>query len=160
MKLSDFNLAQLPVIPVRNGLTVDSASLSDLASVGVGLVSFGVLPDDIIEFPETEADVIIKKRQVRANSTAFEYLLAVKKNGKAGWFSVGNLDRRDAHYKPVHPVAEHLATCASHEERIRACLGKTIKGTEKIDVVMPEFDNGTRLDTTVVKQMTKLVFVD
>lgn len=158
MILANVNKADIPVVPVRNGLTINSVGLEALKSSGVGLVSYGLKEGDTFEFPTTAADLQITQRQVRANSSAYEYLVLGLKNGKPAWLSVSNLRRWDHKMQPVHPVAEALRTAEDDSVRLEMCLGKTIKAEEDVTYQEAVFENGVRTDGTRPRTVSKLVF--
>ena len=147
-----------PQIPAIGGRQVIEGSLKELEEKGVSLVTYGVNENDIFVFPETLDQIEIKKRQIRPNSTSYEMLLKVVRNGKGSWLSVGVLNRRDHKFQPVHPVAESLSSCENDAELVKAMLGKTIKGEKMVDFTRNKFDNGVRLDEIETVKTAYLVY--
>ncbi len=158
MKLSNIKATDIPVVPVRNGLTISLVGIETLKESGVGLVSYGLKTGDVFEFPTAMEDVQITQRQVRPNSTSYEYLILGLKNGKPAWLSVANLRRWDHKMSPVHPVAEALRTAENDMVRIEMCLGKSIKAEEDVTYQEAVFENGVRTDATKGRTIAKLVF--
>ena len=149
----------MPVVPVRNGLTIKEGGIEALKGKGVGLVTYGLNVGDVFEFPDTVDDIKTVTRQVRANSDAVEVLILGLKNGKPAYLSASNLRRYDHKMVPVHPVAEALRTCEDDAVRIEACLGKKITAKEEVTFQEAIFENGTRTDGTRPRTVAKLVFV-
>lgn len=151
-------ITDFPDLPVIGGREVKEATLADLESKGTTLVTYGVNEGDTIIFPETAEQIVIKQRQIRPNQDSFEMLLQVVRNGRGSWLSVGVLNRRDHKYQPVHPVAESLTDCANDAERVKAMLGKTIKGDKKVDYTRNKFVGGVRTDEIETVKVTYLVY--
>lgn len=158
MKIIQIPAAEVPVVPVRNGLSIKDGGIEALKGKGVGLVTYGLNVGDVFEFPDTVDDVKTVSRQVRANSDAVEVLILGLKNGKPAWLSVSNLRRYDHKMVPVHPVAETLRTCEDDAVRIEMCLGKKITATEEVTFQEAIFENGTRTDGTRPRTVAKLIF--
>lgn len=159
MKLNQINEADMPVIPVRNGLSVKEVDMAALKQTGIGLVSYGLDKGQTFEFPESPEDVKIIERQVRPNSDAKEMLILGLKNGKPAYLSIANLRRRDHKMVPVHPLAEALNNAENDEIRVEMCLGKTITAEEDVTFQEAIFENGTRTDGTRPRTVAKLHFV-
>ena len=159
MKLNQIPEGEMPVVPVRNGLTIKEGGIEALKGKGVGLVTYGLNVGDVFEFPDTVGDIKTVTRQVRPNSDAVEVLILGLKNGKPAYLSASNLRRYDHKMVPVHPVAEALRTCEDDAVRIEACLGKKITAKEEVTFQEAIFENGTRTDGTRPRTVAKLVFV-
>lgn len=158
MVLTEINSADIPVVPVRTGLTCVEVTIDALTNVGTPMVTYGLNINDRFEFPATKADLKVIQRQVRPNSTAYEYLVLGLKNGKPAWLSLSNLRRRDHKNQPVHPLAEALHGAESDAVRLEMCLGKTITSTENIEYQEAVFENGVRTDGTKPRTVAKLMF--
>lgn len=158
MVLTEINSADIPVVPVRTGLTCVEVTIDALTNVGTPMVTYGLNVNDRFEFPATKADLKVIQRQVRPNSTAYEYLVLGLKNGKPAWLSLSNLRRRDHKNQPVHPLAEALHGAESDAVRLEMCLGKTITSTENIEYQEAVFENGMRTDGTKPRTVAKLMF--
>lgn len=158
MVLTEINSADIPVVPVRTGLTCVEVTIDALTNVGTPMVTYGLNINDRFEFPATKADLKVIQRQVRPNSTAYEYLVLGLKNGKPAWLSLSNLRRRDHKNQPVHPLAEALHGAESDAVRLEMCLGKTITSTENIEYQEAVFENGMRTDGTKPRTVAKLMF--
>lgn len=158
MVLTEINSADIPVVPVRTGLTCVEVTIDALTNVGTPMVTYGLNINDRFEFPATKADLKVIQRQVRPNSTAYEYLVLGLKNGKPAWLSLSNLRRRDHKNQPVHPLAEALHGAESDAVRLEMCLGKTITSTENIEYQEAIFENGVRTDGTKPRTVAKLMF--
>lgn len=158
MVLTEINSADIPVVPVRTGLTCVEVTIDALTNVGTPMVTYGLNVNDRFEFPATKADLKVIQRQVRPNSTAYEYLVLGLKNGKPAWLSLSNLRRRDHKNQPVHPLAEALHGAESDAVRLEMCLGKTITSTENIEYQEAVFENGMRTDGTKSRTVAKLMF--
>lgn len=158
MVLSSINHADIPVVPVRSGLTCVEVTIDALNNVGTPMVTYGLNVGDRFEFPATKDDLKVIQRQVRPNSTAYEYLVLGLKNGKPAWLSLSNLRRRNHKNTPVHPLAEALHGAESDAIRLEMCLGKTITSTENITYDEAIFENGVRTDGTKPRTVAKLMF--
>ena len=158
MKLNQIPEGEMPVVPVRKGLTIEEGGIEALKGKGVGLVTYGLSVGDVFEFPDTLDDVKTISRQVRANSDAKEVLILGIKNGKPAYLSVSNLRRYDHKMVPVHPVAETLRSCEDDAVRIEMCLGKKITAKEEVTFQEAIFENGTRTVGTRPRTVAKLIF--
>lgn len=159
MKLNQIAAGEMPIVPVRNGLTVKEGGLEALKGKGLGLVTFGMNVGDTFEFPDTPEDVKTVERQVRPNSTAVEMLILGLKNGKPAYLSVANLRRRNHKAQPVHPVAEALNGAQDDMVRVEMCLGRTITANEEVTFDEAIFEDGTRTDGTRPRTVAKLIFM-
>lgn len=160
MNMTNIKTEDIPVVPVRAGLTVTKGDLNALKGKGQGLISYSLKVGDVFEFPDTVDQVQTITRQIRPNSSAVEVLILGMKNGKPAWFSVGNLRRRDYKMVPVHPVAETLKDAEDDAVRVEMCLGKKITANEEVTYNEAIFENGVRTDGTHERTVAKLVFVD
>lgn len=158
MKIAQIKAEDLPVVPQRSGLEVKDVELSALKETGVGLVSYGLKKGDRFEFPDSVDDCKIVARQVRKNSTSYEMLILGLKNGKPAYFSLANLRRRDADMKPVHPVADALASMENDEVRVEACLGRVIVAGDDVTYQERVFQDGVRTEDTRPRTTAKLEF--
>lgn len=166
MKLNDLNPADLPAIPVRNNLIPEKVNFADLTGVGEPRNSYGMSVGDVIEFPETEADIELMAIPVCENGPK-QYVVLVMKNGKQAWFSLSNLRRMDSKMNPVHPVAATLrdtitaqALPNDDKTRLKLMLGKRITATEAVIYEEAIFENGVRAENTRKRTTAKLIFVD
>lgn len=160
MKLDQISKDDMPVVPVRQNLTVKETNMDALKGKGLGLVTYGLNVGEIFEFPDSVKDVKIIERQVRPNSSSVETLILGLKNGKPAYLSVANLRRRDHKARPVHPVAEALNTAEDDYVRVEMCLGRKIRATEEVTFDEAVFDNGVRTDATKPRTVAKLIFVE
>ena len=77
MKISE--VKNLPKIAAPGGRVVAEVSPEFLKEKGVGVVTYGIAPNEVVEFPDTKADIQLFTRTVRPNSDAVETLLVVKR---------------------------------------------------------------------------------
>lgn len=160
MKLDQISKDDMPIVPVRQNLTVKETNMDALKGKGLGLITYGLNEGEIFEFPDSVKDVKIIERQVRPNSSSVETLILGLKNGKPAYLSVANLRRRDHKARPVHPVAEALNTAEDDYVRVEMCLGRKIRATEEVTFDEAVFDNGVRTDATKPRTVAKLIFVE
>lgn len=160
MKLDQISKDDMPIVPVRQNLTVKETNMDALKGKGLGLVTYGLNVGEIFEFPDSVKDVKIIERQVRPNSSSVETLILGLKNGKPAYLSVANLRRRDHKARPVHPVAEALNTAEDDYVRVEMCLGRKIRANEEVTFDEAVFDNGVRTDATKPRTVAKLIFVE
>ena len=162
MVLSEIKEQEIPVVPVRTGLTFVEVTIDALTNVGTPMVTvtYGLNVNDRFEFPATKADLKVIQRQIRPNSPVYEYLVLGLKNGRPAWLSLSNLRRRDHKNQPVHPLAKALHNCESDAVRLEMCLGKIITSTENITYNEAVFENGVRTEATKSRTVSKLEFVD
>ena len=102
MVLSSIKEHEIPVVPVRTGLTCVEVTIDALNNVGTSTVTYGLNVGDRFEFPSSMEDLKVIQRQVRANSSVYEYLVLGLKNGSPAWLSLSNLRRRNNKNQPVH----------------------------------------------------------
>lgn len=155
--MKKFAKEELAPIPERNGLKAKEVSLKALEEKGLGIVSYGVQKGEVIEFPDTEEDATVWARPVRENGPE-EMLVAVKRNDKPSWFSIGGLRRMDYQGKPVGPVCEDLRSCSNDYERVKRMLGKKITANETTEIQVYHFDNGVRTTDLEPRMVPVLVY--
>ena len=159
MKIDQIKVTDIPTVPTRNGLIVRNVDLNALKDTGLGLVSYGLSKGDHFEFPSSAEDCKIVARQVRKDSSIYEMLVLGLKNGCPAYFSISNLRRRDYKMRPVHPVAESLASMDNDQDRLTACFGRSIIAGEDVRYLEAVFVNGTRTNETRERITAKLEFV-
>lgn len=157
--MKKFSNEELPVVALNKECSAKEATLADLETSGLGIITYGAKEGDVIEFPDTKEDIQLKARQVVKGSTNYEYLLAVKKNGKPAWFSIGNLRRRNYKMVPVHDVADYGCRFDNDADRVEAFCGKKIQAGKAIEYQVYHFDNRVRTDTLDTKSTADLTFV-
>lgn len=166
MKLNDLNPVDRPVIPVRNNLVPEKVNFADLEGVGEPRATYGMNVGDVVEFPNTEADIELMAIPVRANGPK-QYVVLVMKNGKQAYFGLSNLRRTDNKMNPVHPVAATLREAITAQAlpnddktRLKLMLGKRITATEAVSYDEAIFENNVRTEDTRKRTTAKLIFVD
>lgn len=133
----------LPVLSGEAQRPKTAISLNDLKGYGNQLGGYSARPGDVIEFPDTKEDAQVFTQPVRNNGTAVQRLIVVNRNGKADYFSLGCLSRRDIHGQPANnDFAKAMDHYDSDESRVLALIGKTIKCTGIDQVETYVFDNG------------------
>lgn len=159
MKIND---VKIPVLPVRNGFTPKELDANGFKGSGVGMTQFGVAVGDVIEMPETEADLkgyAIPIRKGDPDSPQQRVFLALK-NGAPAWVGMTVLTRRDYKMQPTDPVTTFCKDAQSDYDRLKLVLGKTIKCTSTVDVEETVFEAGQPTDKTVVKPRPYCEFVE
>lgn len=162
MLKDSFKPEEIPAIRVAAGQTVEDVKLTDLESVGTGY-AYGISVGDVVEFPETENDVVLKK--VPVSGSAYQYLVLVKKNDKPAWFGVSNLRRQDNERNYVHPVAQDIADQITEkalptndETRLRLMLGKKITAEEAVKYNEAVFVDGVSTGETRERSVAKVIY--
>ena len=140
MKISE--VKNLPKIAAPGGRVVAEVSPEFLKEKGVGIVTYGIAPNEVIEFPDTEADIKPFTRTVRPNSDAVETLIVVKRNGEFGYFSVAALRRMD--YQGKFVVAK--------------LCGKKLTCKEMTKIKVRKFDNGVMTDELTERDVPVLEY--
>lgn len=135
-----------------------------LKTTGQPFASYGINVGEVIDFPETEDDILVKEQPVRVGSTATQRLLLVNridKNGvaKPSWLSLGVLNRTDAHREPTCKFCEEMNNLDSDYARIIALLGKKITANETVGKDFQAFDRqtGTRIDGKLDNRQTPVI---
>ncbi len=156
MKISE--VKNLPKIAAPGGRVVAEVSPEFLKEKGVGIVTYGIAPNEVIEFPDTEADIKPFTRTVRPNSDAVETLIVVKRNGEFGYFSVAALRRMDYQGKFVGPVCQALQNEASDYARVAKLCGKKLTCKEMTKIKVRKFDNGVMTDELTEREVPVLEY--
>lgn len=155
MKISE--VKELPKLAAPGGRKIAEVSLDFLESRGTGIVTYGIRPNETIEFPDGENDIKVMSRQVRPNNENVETLILVKRNGKHDWFSISALRRMDKSGKFVGPVCEELRQC-NDKERVLRMLGKSITCKEMTKIEVNEFNNGVQTGNTKTVEVPVIVY--
>lgn len=164
MKLNEFKQEEIPALVARNGARVKEVNAEERKNMGVPFSGAGMIAGDVVEMPDTEADIKTQAIEVRPNTDRWDLRLLVKKNGKLDWISMGFLVRQnrneDGSTSPLHPVAEELCPLHDHDARIKAALGKTIIAGGNIEYVRQKFTpDGVLVDGEFERRMSpKLEF--
>jgi hypothetical protein len=145
-----------PALPTITGTTFVSAET--LRNVGTDGFKYGLKLGEVVEFPrqltgQSVISVPVKDSQM--------FLVAVLRDGQAGWFAISQLRVKDAAGNHVNTIGKALANCADDFERLQAVLGRTIKGTRRINYQAKVFKDGQPVDG-VVKERSVIdaVFID
>lgn len=154
MRISD---VQLPKIAAPGGRKVEEVTLDFLEQRGTGVVTYGIRPNEVIEFPDTEADIKAFARQVRPNNNNVEVIVGVLRNGKPGYFSVSALRRMDKNGQFVGPVCQELREC-NDKERLVRMLGKKITCHEMTKIETNEFKNNVLTGNTKTVDVPVIVY--
>ena len=135
-----------------------------LMTTGQPFVSSGIAVDETVEFPDTEDDIVVKEQPVAVGRTAVQRLLLVdriNKDGvrKAGWLSLGILNRTDFHREPTCEFCKEMNKLDSDWDRIIALLGKKITVKETVAKDFQKFDRqtGARLDGQYESRPTPVI---
>lgn len=155
MKISEFK--ELPKLAAPGGRKIEEVTLDFLENRGTGTVTYGMRPNDVIEFPDSEADIKILTRQVRPNNDNVEAVIFVKRNGKPDWFSVSALRRMDKNGQFVGPVCQELRQF-NDKERVLRMLGKSITCKEMTKIEVNEFNNGVQTGNTKTVEVPVIIY--
>lgn len=106
-----------------------------------------LVPGDILEMPDTEQDIHLRK----VNDEVF--YLAVFKNGKPFWLDISIFSLRDYYGNPAHDVCRELryGGCRNFRDDVLAVLGKTIECGEWKEIQVP-YDEAL-VETVKIVQM-------
>lgn len=143
--MKGFKEEELPALVGQGGARVETINVDDLKEAGTPFSGAGMAVEDTVEFPDTIEDAQVAKVEVRKDSDRWDYRVAVLKNGKPAWVSIGYFNKLDKDNKPVHSVAEVLAPMHDHKARLVALCGRTITATETVAYQARKFDNDGRL---------------
>ena len=143
--MKGFKAEELPALVGQNGARVEMTNVDALETVGTPFSGAGMAVDDTVEFPDSIEDAQIARVEVRKDSGRWDYRVAVLKNNKPAWVSIGYFNKLDKDNKPVHAVAEVLAPLHDHKARLAALCGKKITATETVAFQARKFDNDGRL---------------
>lgn len=152
---------KLPVINDRNGTRkVEDSTFAALADAGISN-AYGLGPNDVVTFPETEADCHIKTQEMRADGPKV-HLVSVIRNGRESWLGTGSLRRRSAAMTFACPFSEELATKYGDDRlRVASLLGKTIKVTGTKAMEVNEFTNdGVQTGNKIMRDFPIIEFAD
>lgn len=143
--MKGFKEEELPALVGQNGARVEMIKVDDLKDAGTPFSGAGMAVGDIVEFPDSIEDAQIARTEIRKDSNRWDYRVAVLKNNKPAWVSIGYFNKLDKDNKPVHAVAAVLAPMHDHQERLVALCGKKITATETVAFEARKFDNDGRL---------------
>lgn len=137
---------ELPVLSGENaeGRAKVAVTLDALKGFGNAIGGYSARINDVIEFPDSEAEAQIFTQPVRPNSEAKQRLVVVLRNGHPSYFSLGCLSRRDKDGNPAkNDFAREMNDFDSDASRLAHLFGKKIrcKAIEQIETYV--FDNQT-----------------
>lgn len=156
MKISE--VKNLPKIAAPGGRVVAEVSPEFLKEKGVSVVTYGIAPNEVVEFPDTEADIQLFTRTVRPNSDAVETLLVVKRNGQDSYFSVAALRRMDYQGNFVGPVCKDLQKAENDYDRVVKTCGKKLTCKEMTKIKVRKFNNGVATDELTEREVPVLEY--
>lgn len=153
------NMSEFPEVRVVGGRAVLDVTEEEVRNSGVAFASFGIGEGETITFPESMEGVQFKKQQVRKDSTAYQMLAPVFRDGKPGWLSLGSLTRQgtgktlsERITPPGSEVIDDMVKLEDNLARYKALAGKSIIGGEQVDLDTPAFgDDGKPHPTDRVK---------
>lgn len=110
---------------------------------------YGLIVGDILEMPDTEQDIHLRK----VNDE--DFYLAVFKNGKPFWLDISVFSLRDYYGYPAHDVCRTIrfeGGCQDFKDDVFAVLGKTIECGEWKEIIVP-YDELGNVETVKIVQM-------
>lgn len=146
MKKIDAN--KLPSISGANQRPLRAVKHEALKTSGVPFATYGVRQNDVIEFPDTWDDVDTFEQEVRKNSGIFQALIAILRNGKPDYLSLGTLRKQDVDRNYTCDFTKKMGEMNSDYDRIESLLGKKITAKEMKSIKVQAFDRltGERLE--------------
>lgn len=160
--MKGFREEELPALVGQNGARVEMITSDDLKDAGIPFSGAGMAVGDTIEFPNTLDDAQVARVEVRKGSDRWDYRVAVLKNNKPAWVSIGYFNKLDKDNKPVHAVAGVLKHLHDHKERLAALCGKKITATDTVSFQIRKFDNDGKIVSGVYdeKSCPNCVFIE
>lgn len=143
--MKGFKAEELPALVGQNGARVEMTNVDALETAGIPSSGAGMAVNDTVEFPDSIEDAQIARVEIRKDSNRWDYRVAVLKNNKPAWVSIGYFNKLDKDKNPVHAVAEVLAPLHDHKARLAALCGKKITATETVAFEALKYDNDGRL---------------
>lgn len=140
-----------PATPVTN--------LEALKTSGVAFATYGMQPGDVVEFPDTIDEAQVFQQPVRPGSTSMQNLVAVLKNGKATYFSLAVLRKRDVDNKPTCEFTRELGEINNDYDRLVYMCGKRIKCVGTKTIKSQKFDRltGERIEGETIDQVVPII---
>lgn len=140
----------VPVVFGEHTRPTKSLSAEQLKTTGQPFASYGIAKGEVIEFPDSAADVIAREQPVRAGNPdgPAQRLIAVLRNGKPSWLSLGILNRTDYNRQPTCDFCAEMNDKANDWDRIESLFGKKITCTGVVEKPFQKFDRatGTRIE--------------
>lgn len=140
---------KIPVVFGENARPSQQLSKEELHTTGTPFANYSISEGEVIDFPETEEDIVTRKQPVYAGGTAMQRLLMVDRIGKDGkarrsWLSLGVLNRLDAKNNPTCDFCAEMNQYECDWDRIIALLGKKITCKSSVTRPFQKFDPDTR----------------
>lgn len=157
MKKIDSN--KLPAMSGENQRPKRSVNVEALKTSGVPFATYGIRQGDVIEFPDTMEDVQSFEQEVRKNSGIFQPVIAVLRNGKPDYLSLGTLRKQDVNREYTCPFTKKMGEMNSDYERLEALVGKKITAKEMKTINVQAFDRltGERLEGQTRSQSVPVI---
>lgn len=124
---------------------VKRVSKEDLANAGVAFATYGIGVGEVIEFPENaEENLFEQPTVVGGNNKQILVACMRSRNGqpaKPSYFAMGSLVRQDGNREYTCDFTREMAEkYSNHEQRLEVLAGKSIKGTEALEIEVVKFD--------------------
>lgn len=137
-------------------------SLEVLKTTGETFVTYGIRQGEVIEFPDTAADVVAVEQSIRANDDGKgpkQRLIQVLRNGKYSWLSLGVLNRTDYNREPTCKFCAEMNELPNDLARIEHLYGKKITCASVVEKPFQKFDRqtGVRIDGQTEMRPTPII---
>lgn len=158
MNNAKLDIANAPIVrSSAKNREVVVVTLQDLTSTGTTGYQYGLGEGSIFEFPNTLEDCQVVGNPV--GEKGMDYLILGLKDGQPGWLSFSCLRRRDINNNFVGEVSQSLSKCSNDLERLKAMVGKAIKGKGSVKYFVAKFDkDGNRTGEMSEKTVTNIVY--
>jgi hypothetical protein len=118
-------------------------SVDTLHQTGETFIQYGLNVGDVIEFPDSQEDVVAYEQPIRKGSPAMQRILLVNRNGSPSWLSLGVLNRTDYNRQPTCDFCKEMVDLPNDYARIEHLFGKKIKCTATVSKPFQKFDRQT-----------------
>ena len=153
-------IKNLPTISGANTrVPVAVGNLEALKTSGIAFATYGLQKGDVVEFPDFLEDAQVFQQPVRNGSTAVQTLVAVMKNNKPSYLSMGTLRKQDINREYTCDFTRELGEMNNDYDRLTYLVGKRIKAVDDKKIEAQAFDRltGERLEGKTVTQTVPII---
>lgn len=160
MKLTKDQFKNVPIFG-SNQRPATPVTIDKLENAGVAFAAYGIGVGEVIEFPENASEHLFEQPTM-VGGTNTQILVGCMRGRdeasmKPSYFAMGSLVRQDGNRQYTCDFTKEMGEkYGNHRQRLEVLSGKTIKGTEALEIEVVKFDRATRRPVTDASGATVL----
>lgn len=134
-------------------------NLEALKTSGIAFATYGMREGDVVEFPDSLEEAQAFQQPVRNGSTAVQTLVAVMKNSKPSYISMGSLRKQDVNREYTCKFTQEMGELNNDYDRLAALCGKKLKATGSKTIKSQRFDRltGQPVEGETIDQVVPII---